>query len=122
MKKYSQTLEAIPMSKNGLKRLLKYCGDVIMTVDIFRQWTLKKIEQDPKLYGGDKGNPTIIHIYLAELYAGSKVEDLTHAAISQSVAVSRMQNKFLVVYPAYDFREKYKPKKKRDSHQDHDIA
>lgn len=84
-----------------------------MTLDIFRQWTLKKIEDNPKLYGGDSGNPAIIHVYLSELHGGTKVEDLTHEAISQSVAISRMRNKLLEVYPEYDFREKYKPKRKR---------
>ena len=83
-----------------------------MAVDMFRQWTLKKIEENPKLYGGDKGNPAIIHIYLAELHTGTKVEDLTYEEISQSVAVSRMRNKLLEVYPEHDFRDKYKPKSK----------
>ena len=91
-----------------------------MTVDMFRQWTLEKIEQNPKLYGGDKGNPAIIHTYLSELHTGTKVEDLTSEAISQSVAVSRMRNKLLEVYPEYDHREKYKPKHKRTYEDDED--
>ena len=91
-----------------------------MTVDMFRQWTLKKLEENPKLYGGDRGNPAIIHAYLAELHTGTKVEDVTFEAHSQSVAVSRMRNKLLEVYPEYDFREKYKPKSKRDYPQDDD--
>lgn len=89
-----------------------------MTVDIFRQWTLTKIEENPKLYGSDKGNPAIIKVYLIELHGGTKVEDLTYEAISQSVAVSRMRNKLLEVYPEYDFRDKYKPKHKKQSDDD----
>lgn len=92
-----------------------------MTVDIFRQWTLTKIEENPKLYGGDSGNPAIIHAYLSELHTGTKVEDLTHEAISQSVAVSRTRNKLLEVYPEYDFRDKYKPKNKRYDSQDDEV-
>lgn len=93
-----------------------------MTVDMFRQWTLEKITQNPKLYGGDKGNPAIIHTYLSELHKGKKVEDLTYEEISQSVAVSRMRNKLLEVYPEYDNRDKYKPKNKRYYNQDDDVA
>jgi len=85
-----------------------------MRRNIFREWTLKKIEEKSKLYGGDKGNPAIIHTYLSELHRGTKVEDLTLEAISQSVAVSRMRNKVLKIYPEYDFRKIYKPKDKRD--------
>jgi hypothetical protein len=85
-----------------------------MTVDMFRQWTLTKIEKNPQLFGGDNGNPAIIKEYLSELHNGTKVEDLSQEAISQSVAVSRMRNKLLEVYPEYDHREKYKPKYKRD--------
>jgi len=84
-----------------------------MIVDIFRKWTLNKIEENPKLYGGDKGNPAIIHTYLTELHSGTKVEDLTYEAISQSVAVSRMRNKLLLEYPHHDYRDENKPKHKR---------
>lgn len=84
-----------------------------MTADMFRQWTLKKIEQNPKKFGGDNGNPLIIKEYLTEFHGGTKVEDLSKEAISQSVAVSRMRNKLLEVYPEYDYRKKNKPKRKR---------
>ena len=84
-----------------------------MTHELLREWTLKKIEQNPKLYGGDKGNPAIIHTYLSELHTGTKVEDLTSEAISQSVAVSRERNKILEQYPQYDFRVKNKRKKRK---------
>jgi len=74
---------------------------------------VKKNRAEPKTIRRDKGNPAIIHTYLSELYTGTKVEDLTSEAISQSVAVSRMRNKLLEVYPEYDHRKKYKPKHKR---------
>jgi hypothetical protein len=85
-----------------------------MTKEIFREWILAKIVENPQLYGGDKGNPAIIHTYLSELHTGTKVEDLTYEEISQSVAVSRMRNSLLEIFPEYDFREKYKPKHKRE--------
>ena len=89
-----------------------------MTVDIFRQWTLKQIEENPKLYGGDKGNPAIIHRYLSELHGNTKAKDLTLEAISQSVAVSRMRNKLLEDHPQYDHREIFRPKSKRINQDD----
>jgi len=89
-----------------------------MDLQVFREWTLKKIDSNPKLFGGDNGNPAIIKEYLSELHNGTKVEDLSQEAISQSVAVSRMRNKLLEVYPEYDHREKYKPKHRRDEDRD----
>lgn len=87
---------------------------ITMSIDILREWTLQKIKENPKLYGGDKGNPAIIHTYLSDFHRGTKVEDLTWENISQSVAVSRMRNKVLEIYPEYDYREIHKPKHKRD--------
>lgn len=91
-----------------------------MTVDMFRQWTLNKIEKNPQKFGGDSGNPAIIKEYLSELHGGTKVEDLSQEAISQSVAVSRMRNKLLEVYPEYDHREKFKRKNKRSNYNQDD--
>lgn len=84
-----------------------------MTINIFFEWTLKKIEENPQLFGGDNGNPAIIKAYLTELHGKTKAEDLTLSAISQSVGVSRDRNKILEQYPQYDFRVKHKPKKKK---------
>ncbi len=84
-----------------------------MKKSIFYQWTFKKIEENPKLYGGDSGNPAIIKKYLTELHSDTKVEDLTLEAISQSVAVSRDKNKILEKYKKYDHRVKHKPKNKK---------
>ncbi len=76
------------------------------------QWTKKKIKSNPYKYGGDIGNPSIIKEYLMETNPGVEIEDLTIEAISESVAVSRIKNQFLEKNPQYDFREKYKPKRK----------
>ncbi len=83
-----------------------------MSIEILREWSLKKIESNPQLFGGDNGNPAIIKEYLSELHSGTKVEDLSQDSISKSVAVSRMRNKLLEIYPEYDFRIKHKPKSK----------
>lgn len=78
----------------------------------YRQWTLEQIESNPKLYGGDDGNPAIIKRYLSVMHGNTTADNLTLEAISQSVAVSRMRNKLLEIYPEYDYRVKYKPKTK----------
>jgi len=84
-----------------------------MKQNIFYTWTLEKIEANPKLFGGDNGNPAIIGEYLKELHGNTKAGDLTLGAISQSVAVSRDRNKILEKYPQYDYRVKHKPKKRK---------
>ena len=35
----------------------KYKGNKTMTTEIIREWILKKLQEDPILYGGDGGNP-----------------------------------------------------------------
>ena len=84
-----------------------------MTHELLREWTLKKIEQNPQLYGGDTGNVEIIKAYLTETHGNTIVADLPNVAISSSVAVSRVRNKLLEEYPQYDSRKKHKPKRKR---------
>ena len=93
-----------------------------MTRDMFKEWTLRKIEENPKLYGGDKGNPAIIHAYLTELHGNTKASDLTYEAISQSVGVSRDRNKILEQRPEYDFRVVHKPKSKKHYIKDDEVA
>ena len=84
-----------------------------MDIDLLKEWTLKKIESNPQLFGGDNGNPAIIKEYLSELHNGTKIENIPEEDISRSVAVSRMKNKLLELHPEYDYREKHKPKHKR---------
>ena len=76
------------------------------------QWTEEKIKSNPYTFGSDIGNPSIIKEFLLETNPNTLVENLTIEVISQSVAVSRIKNQFLENNPHYDFREKYKPKKK----------
>ena len=80
----------------------------------YKKWTLDQIKSNPKLFGGDSGNPAIIKQYLTKLHGNTKACDLTLEAISQSVAVSRTKNKLLKKYKQYDFRVKNRPKYKRE--------
>lgn len=80
----------------------------------FRQWTLNKIEENPKLYGGDDGNPAIIRAYFSEMHAKTYAKDLTYGAISVSVGISRERNKILEKRKDLDFRIKYKPKQRKN--------
>lgn len=89
-----------------------------MSTDIFKEWTLKKIEENPTLFGGDNGNPAIIQEYLSELHGDTPVRNIPREAFSQSVAVSRMKNHLLLEYPHYDYRVKNMPKHKRQSDDD----
>lgn len=88
----------------------------------YKQWTLEQIESNPKLYGGDNGNPAIIKQYLTVMHGNTKAADLTLGAISQSVAISRMRNKILEQYPEYDFRVVHKPKPKKQHIKDDEVA
>lgn len=96
------------MPKFSLNRLLNIQGIKTMTKDIYREWTLSKLEENPKLFGGDRGNPAIMKEYLTQMHKGTKVEDLTIEAFSQIVSISRMKNKLLEVYPEFDYRVLYK--------------
>ena len=87
-----------------------------MSKDLLKQWVLRKIYENPKLYGGDNGNPAIIREYLRELHGKTKVENLTLEAISHCVAVSRIRNKILEKHPEFDFRVKHKAKVKNKYH------
>lgn len=80
-----------------------------MTKDIYREWTLSKLEENPKLFGGDKGNPALMKEYLTQMHKGTKVEDLELEAFSQIASVSRMKNDLLKVYTEYDYRVLNKP-------------
>ena len=88
----------------------------------YKQWTLEQIEDNPKLYGGDNGNPAIIKRYLTVMHGQTRAEDLTLGAISQSVAVSRMRNKILEQHPEYDFRVVHKPKPRKQYIKDDEVA
>ena len=101
--------------------LISIQGNNTMSKYILKAWTLNKIKENPKLFGGDNGNPAIIKEYLIELYRDKRVENLEQEDISQSVAVSRIKNKILEIYPEYDYRERNKPKCKRHSSDSKDV-
>lgn len=77
------------------------------------QWTLRKLESNPELYGGDNGNNEIILAYIKETHTFGFVNSLTVETIAHSVAVSRCKNKLLELHPEFDYRIKNKPKKKK---------
>lgn len=78
--------------------------------DILAAWTFDTIKSDPRLYGGDEGNPAIILQYLKEASPSDSITLITQETISNAVTVSRMKNKILLEFPGYDYREKNQPK------------
>jgi len=80
------------------------------------EWTTQKIVDNPKVFGSDNGNPYIIKEYLATTHKGVPIEDIPLEAFSNSVAVSRMRNKFLEHNPQYDYRQKHKTKNTKLKH------
>lgn len=76
-------------------------------------WTFKKIESNPKKFGGDLGNSLIMHEYLKEFYPDSSVLDLEPYVMSILSSVSRIKNKLLEKHPQFDYRVKFKPHNKR---------
>lgn len=78
-----------------------------------KQWVEKKVSSNPTRYGSDLGNSYIILDYLIETNPElNQLNRLTLEAISESVAVSRIKNQYLEENPQYDFRDKWKPKRK----------
>ena len=75
-----------------------------MSTYLIKEWTLKKLKENPELYGGDGGNPAIMRAYLVCEKKGKKVEDLTDAMFSKLSTVSRVKNLLLEVYGEYDTR------------------
>ncbi len=75
-----------------------------MSADLIREWVLIQLKENPDLYGGDKGNPSIMRAYLIGKEKGKKVEDLTDVVFSRLSTVSRIKNQLLEVYPEYDYR------------------
>jgi len=71
-----------------------------------KDWTLNKLQENPKLFGGDDGNSAIILEYLKDMSPHDKVTLITHETVSNSVSVSRIKNKLLCDYPEFDYRVK----------------
>ncbi len=75
-------------------------------------WVYDKIKSNPKKFGGDFSNSLIMYEYLTEFYQGHTIEELEPQLMSVLSTVSRIKNKLLEKNPHFDFRIKYKPKKK----------
>ena len=76
------------------------------------RWTYEKIKSNPKKFGGDFSNSLIMNEYLKEFYSDFSVNELEPQLMSVLSTVSRIKNKLLEKNPHFDFRTKYKPKKR----------
>lgn len=79
----------------------------------FKEWVFRKIQDDPKVYGGDKSNPLIMKAYVQEFHKGEKAELLGAFVFSILSTVSRLKNTILEANPQFDYRKINKSKKKK---------
>ena len=77
------------------------------------RWTYEKIKSNPKKFGGDFSNSLIMYEYLKEFYSDFSVHELEPQLMSILSTISRIKNKLLEKNPHFDFRTKYKAKKKK---------
>ena len=77
------------------------------------KWTYEKIKSNPKKFGGDFSNSLIMYEYLKEFYNDFAVYELEPQLMSILSTASRIKNKLLEKNPHFDFRTKYKAKKKK---------
>ena len=77
------------------------------------RWTYEKIKSNPKKFGGDFSNSLIMYEYLKEFYSDFSVYELEPQLMSILSTISRIKNKLLEKNPHFDFRIKYKSKKKK---------
>lgn len=75
-------------------------------------WVYDKIKSNPKKFGGDFSNSLIMYEYLTEFYKGHTIEELEPQLMSVLSTVSRIKNKLLEKNPHFDFRIRYKAKKR----------
>lgn len=75
-------------------------------------WVYDKIKSNPKKFGGDFSNSLIMYEYLTEFYQGQTIEELEPQLMSVLSTVSRIKNKLLEKNPHFDFRTKYRAKKR----------
>ena len=84
---------------------------------IFRKqlykWVYDKIKSNPKKFGGDYSNSSIMYEYLKEFYSDYSVYQLESRLMSVLSTVSRIKNKLLIRNPHFDYRAIHKPKKQR---------
>jgi hypothetical protein len=76
-------------------------------------WVFHKIKSNPKKFGGDFSNSLIMYEYLKEFYSDFSVYELEPQLMSILSTISRIKNKLLEKNPHFDFRIKYKSKKKK---------
>ena len=81
---------------------------------IFRKqlykWVYDKIKSNPKKFGGDYSNSSIMYEYLKEFYSDYSVYQLESRLMSVLSTVSRIKNKLLIRNPHFDYRNIHKPK------------
>ncbi len=81
---------------------------------IFRKqlykWVYDKIKSNPKKFGGDYSNSSIMYEYLKEFYSDYSVYQLESRLMSVLSTVSRIKNKLLIKNPHFDYRTIHKPK------------
>jgi hypothetical protein len=81
------------------------------------QWTLLKLEDDPRRFGSDNGNAAIILEYLITASQDDRITLITLETISNAVTVSRIKNAILLERPDLDFRDKNSPKPRSKHHE-----
>lgn len=75
-------------------------------------WVYNKIKSNPKKFGGDFSNSLIMYEYLKEFYNDFTINELEPELMSVLSTISRIKNKLLEKNPHFDFRVKYKAKKR----------
>jgi hypothetical protein len=78
------------------------------------RWTYEKIKSNPKKFGSDSGNSSIMYEYLLDFYSDYSVVELEPQLFSIISTVSRIRNKILEKNPHFVYRTKYKNSNKRD--------
>jgi hypothetical protein len=77
------------------------------------KWTYEKIKSNPKKFGGDFSNSLIMYEYLKEFYNDFTVNELEPQLMSILSTVSRIKNKLLEKNSHFDFRVKFRSKRKK---------
>ena len=73
------------------------------------KWTYDKLKSNPEKYGGDFGNPEIMHSFLLYFFGDKIVSSLEVHNFSVLSSISRIRNELLIENPQFDMRIKYKP-------------
>jgi hypothetical protein len=95
-----------------LKQRKRLQMDNFLQNQLYR-WTYEKIKSNPKKFGGDFSNSLIMYEYLKDFYNDFTVYELEPQLMSILSTVSRIKNKLLEKNPHFDFRVKFKSKRKK---------